>query len=381
MRLTLISAYHACSHALWADGLVAALDEHDWRLVTLPPRHFAWRVRGSAMSLLCEKFDTAFSPSPDAVVATSMLDVAGARAWLPGLDSVPLLAYFHENQFAYPSDDPHIEDVRLIGLRNALAADRVAFNSAWNRDSFFAGAERLLAQMPDAVPADMLSRVRARTEVLPVPLAHDAVIAGRRRIQDRTRPLRLLWNHRWEYDKGPERLLHALELLDEASSSPLPEWELVLCGQQFRRRPPALETLLDRFASRIVHAGFIPQRAAYLDLLASCDVVISTALHDFQGLAVMEAVTAGCVPVVPDRLAYPEWFAPRYRYTSHERDVAAEARALAAKLVSVMRDHAQHRAWPVPALAHATWPALVDRYRRAIDNTRNTRDQAETRKP
>ena len=79
MRLTLISAYHACSHALWADGLVAALDEHDWRLVTLPPRHFAWRVRGSAMSLLCEKFDTAFSPSPDAVVATSMLDVAGAR--------------------------------------------------------------------------------------------------------------------------------------------------------------------------------------------------------------------------------------------------------------------------------------------------------------
>ncbi len=46
----------------------------------------------------------------------------------------------------------------------------------------------------------------------------------------------------------------------------------------------------------------------YQALLQQSNVVLSTALHDFQGIAVLEGVAAGCIPVVPNRLAYPELF-------------------------------------------------------------------------
>ena len=55
-----------------------------------------------------------------------------------------------------------------------------------------------------------------------------------------------------------------------------------------------------------MHAGFVESRDEYWALIRSCNVVVSTAIQENFGLAVVEAMMCGCLPVLPDRLSYPE---------------------------------------------------------------------------
>ena len=82
--------------------------------------------------------------------------------------------------------------------------------------------------------------------------------------------------------------------------------ELVLLGQEFGERDAECSELLASLADCTVHRGFAPDRASYLEWLGTCDVVVSTARHEFYGIAVLEAVATGCAPLLPTRLAYPE---------------------------------------------------------------------------
>ena len=75
-------------------------------------------------------------------------------------------------------------------------------------------------------------------------------------------------------------------------------------------------------------------REDYAALLASSDVAVSTALNEFFGLAMIEAAYCGCLPLVPDRLAYPELYPPGMRYAGED--------ALVARLRSAVLDR------PVP---------------------------------
>ena len=157
-------------------------------------------------------------------------------------------------------------------------------------------------------------------------------------------------------------------LVDELVQTPL-DFELHICGQQFRDQPPAFARLAEDFDGYIKTFGYVEDRAAYLALLDQADIVLSTALQDFQGLAVQEGIQAGCIPVVPDRLAYPEYVASGFRYQSLPDDPKSEARACAALLQALTQarcDRAQHGDTDI---ARLEWPALKETYEQLIDET------------
>ncbi len=80
-----------------------------------------------------------------------MVDLASLRRFIPSLGSIPSIVYFHENQVEYPIDNERKErksidniEPKLVPIYSALCADKILFNSNFNRDSFLQGSGNFL---------------------------------------------------------------------------------------------------------------------------------------------------------------------------------------------------------------------------------------------
>jgi glycosyltransferase involved in cell wall biosynthesis len=367
VRVLLLSAYAARSHEHWQRALLRMCPDWQWQVLSLPPRHFSWRVRGNPLYWsLAQR--ASLERGYDLLVATSMVDLATLRGLVPALGGIPALLYFHENQFDYPQQagQASLLEAQMVSLYSALAADVLAFNSAYNRDTFLAGLGSLLRRLPDHVPPGVVAALAAKARVLPVPIdpgeaaAADGHWPGSAGDYPR-RPLRLLWTGRFEYDKGGDTLWHALAELERAGLS----YELALCGQRFRNSPEIFARIEEQFSPRLVHVGYLPSVPDYRALLRSADVVLSTARHEFQGLAVMEAVASGCLPAVPDRLAYPELYPDEFRYRSEPGNPAGEGIA-AAGLVCRLAGRLEAGARARPDMAPFELARMAPAYRELL---------------
>lgn len=354
MKILLLSAYDAASHRYWHRGLRQHLSEHDWTLLTLPPRHFKWRMRGNPLSWAQTQKAT-LEQGYHRVLATSMVDLATLRGLVPALAQVPNLLYFHENQFAYPDSQTQRTSLepQLISIYAALCAHRLIFNSAYNRDTYLSGVADLLKRLPDQVPPGVAEQLADKSQVLPVPL-HPP---GKPAQTASGGPLQLVWNHRWEYDKGPDLLAQAIAALPAHL-----DLQFHIVGQQFRQVPEAFSHIYSLLTERgwLGEWGFVESAQGYHTLLGRAQVVLSTAIHDFQGLAVLEAVAAGCLPLVPDRLAYREWFPVSCRYVSGAGEIQSFC------------EHVQHLhgLWSsgelpaAPSVSAWYWPQLLHSYQK-----------------
>ena len=345
MRILLLSAYDADSHRRWRKGLVAAFPNYQWTVLALPARYFSWRVRGNSLSWAYSDRAT-LEADYDVLIATSMVDLSALRGMVPKLSAIPTLVYFHENQFSYPKSRHQFSSVepQILNLYTALCADSVVFNSDYNRDSFLLGVSDLMVKLPDHVPSGIVDQLSEKSSVLPVPLEsgcfdfldqclspHQPITWRDRDLNKASRPLRIVWAARFEYDKGGDRLLLILNALKQQGVA----FELALLGQSFRHSPAEFQQIAEQFNDELVQFGYEPSLARFRLYLSQADVVLSTAIHEFQGLAVLEAVAAGCVPVVPARLAYAGMYPSRYQYHSEEKDLAAEASAAVNKIVEL----------------------------------------------
>jgi glycosyltransferase involved in cell wall biosynthesis len=306
----MVEPYYATSHRHLVDGLVARrLFESE--LLTLPARKWKWRMRGGAMVLA----ERAASLLPcDALLASDFLDLAAFLALGPAwLRRALKVVYFHENQLTYPVrvDDERDFHFGLTNITTALAADRIAFNSRFHLEGFASAAGEMLSRFPDFRPEGVPERILARARVLPPPL--DLPEFGRR--ESGSGPLTVLWSSRWEYDKAPEVFFETLLSLAESGL----DFRVAVCGESFRDVPAVFEKARESLSGRILSWGYLESRSDYLGLLSRCDVVVSTAIHEFFGIAVAEAVAAGCVPLLPDRLAYPERYPREFLYDGRDQ--------------------------------------------------------------
>ncbi|WP_290702442.1 DUF3524 domain-containing protein [Amphritea sp.] len=351
MKILLLSAYDAASHAYWHKGLTENLSQHQWTVLSLPPRYFSWRIRGNSLSWAFNEREV-LEQDYDLVVATSMTDLSALRGFVPHLAGIPTLVYFHENQFAYPESGKEYGNVepKILNIYTALAADHICFNTAYNRNSFLAGCNELLKKLPDQVPAGLTEQLENNSSVLQVPLPQSAYLSH----DPQPGPIRLIWNHRWEFDKGPEELLNAVQGLCDAGV----DFRMDLVGQQFRKVPEQFQTLKELLGIRVGYWGFVESIDEYRRLLQQADIVLSTALHDFQGIAVLEGVAAGAVPLVPNRLAYPELFPPNCCYASGK----GETESLVDAVMSYAQAKQAGTCQAAPDISALSWSSMAERY-------------------
>ncbi len=317
-KVWVLSAYHTGSHKAWAEGY-GQHSRHDIRILSMAGRFWKWRMQGGPLDLAAQaRRALANHGPPEMILATDMVNLPVflglLRRDLPA--HVPTICYMHENQLTYPPRPGEKLDLTygMINWLSQVAADGVVFNSRYHMQAWFDELPRLLKHFPDYRHLPLVQDVYKRSRVLPVGIMAQAFTptvpiptaptstAPTSTAPTMADPPLILWNQRWEYDKRPDRFFHLLYRLAEEGVA----FRLAVAGENFRNVPTEFESARQRLADHIHHWGYLPDRAAYVDLVQQADLVISTADHEFFGISILEAICAGAFPLLPDRLSYPE---------------------------------------------------------------------------
>lgn len=234
--------------------------------------------KAAQLSMLAEAFNQSEVCDGDLIFVSDL--------WFPGLEALGYLAHFAGI------------DVRLRGFAHAgtwTPGDPVVSLESWayameaaifeQCETIFVGsdhAKRLLTDAHALWKGSKQAGTRVQVTGLPLdPALHDV---KRKAIRE---PI-VVFTGRDSPDKRPDL------------------WDNFVYS--FRQRHPDTEV---QFIWTV--KGALP-RAEYLDLLSRAAAVVSFAEQENFGFAVREAMALGCMPVVPDALAYPEFVPDACRY-------------------------------------------------------------------
>jgi len=353
-NILVLEPWYQGSHRSWVDGwrsnsrhTIDIVDGFDsgWRrsLVTAPTR-FAEAINETRQPV-------------DALVASTPIDLATVFGLVHrSIRRPPTLLYMHESQIGYPPGPKGGQPYRaMINDWNAIAsADRIAVATQFH-------ADLLVEQMPDF--ADGLVRgsgpkiksILNGVHVLPVGIDTSGLrpitVGG---------PIRVLWNHRWSHDKNPGEFVHAVTVLAAEGH----EFALYALGEVEHGGEKAYSRLTSHLADRVLLSGR-QTYDIYRQVLCRSDVVISTAQHEFFGLAVAEAISAGARPLLPDRLAYPEilpdGLSSQFLYRGSLED------SLRSTLAQPRDEVHRYRQETMEYVSKFSWPTVAPKYDSLVD--------------
>jgi len=307
LHVLVLEPYYGGSHKYFLEILKELPFEFEF--LTMPARKWKWRMRFAAPYFA--KMLSSAEGTFDRVLCSTYVDVAALRGLGPKwLKENPILTYFHENQFAYPVE---VEDERdmhfgVTNITTALASESIAFNSRYNLDSFLEGVRFISKASPDLQLDDPCTDIRNRSRILYPPVDFSLIDEVKDTEQEDV-PV-VLWNHRWEVEKGPEKFFQSLYQLKGEGL----EFKAVLLGGDYDNCPKVFEEARERLKDRIIFAGYVTDRREYARWLKKSTIAVSTSWNEFFGIAMIESGRAGCVPLLPKRLSYPELFPEEFLY-------------------------------------------------------------------
>ena len=302
--VALIEPYYGGSHKYWADRL-KSYSRHDIDVYHLPPRHWKWRMQGSAYTL--SKQVNSSSKQYDLYLCSSMIDLAFFKS-LIDTPKAPMILYMHENQLHYPiSVYDKQADLDLsygyLNYKSCLAADHVMFNSYYHKDKFLESCSHLLSKMPDFKNIESIDQISRKSVVTPIGLDVSMMDNHLNYPKKLNKTAKILWNHRWDYDKNPEMFYALLKALDAEKL----DFKLVLTTST-RGSSETLNKIIKEFEDQIEYIGYLESRNAYFETLSKCHICPVPQGHDYFGLSVLEAVHLGVYPILPKDSVYEEHF-------------------------------------------------------------------------
>ena len=130
--------------------------------------------------------------------------------------------------------------------------------------------------------------------------------------------------------------------------------------------------ITEEFKELIVQYGYVNDRSQYHAWLDRGAVVVSTAIQENFGIAVLDAIARGCHPLLPNRLSYPELIPEAFHsaclYES-TGDLANRLCALLAASATAAGDPPRCGA-PAALVEHArsfAWEARIDEFDRLLE--------------
>jgi len=344
VNLIFIESFYGGSHKNFMDGLIK-YSRHEITPITLPSRFWKWRMRSAAM-YIAEAYGHALREC-DLIIASELLNLAELKA-LTGF-TCPVILFFHENQIAYstPEGDKPEVDFGLANVASALTAERCLFNSHFHRNGFDAALRQFINDIPEFVPERTHTQIMAKSLVTYMGMDLSG-FPNREIIKNRV-PV-ILWNHRWDFDKQPGVFFNEMYRLAEEGI----DYQLVILGENFQMHPKEFIEARKRLSDRIVQYGFVESVEDYANFIMRSDVIVSTALQEYFGFAVAEAIYCYTLPLLPNRLSYPEILPPQF----HQQFLYSHSEDLHLKLKHLLADYRkldETRAELVQAFAKFDW--------------------------
>ena len=352
--VVLLEPWFEGSHAQWCIGWQRA-SRHNVSVLVGPKGGWRRSLRSGAV-FFSNQLQKSY-PAVDVIVASTPIDLAGVIGCSnTSIRSKPFILYMHESQFGYPHGlkGPPADHLLATDFNAIKASTRTLVASDYHREVL----KKALPEFADGLFPGNASEAMAGFNIDTLPIGVDLVEPRR---SDASGPHRILWNHRWAADKEPAKFVNAITRLARKNY----DFEVIAIGPVERSGSAQFLKLKKLLGPKLVTSGE-QSRNSYVKQLQAADIVVSTSRHEFFGVSVVEAISAGVRPLLPNRLSYPELVPHHLRdFFLYSGDIYD---SLAPLLVATRSELHAHRDALIQHVESFNWTSLVHDYDDLVDN-------------